>query len=121
MDSTDFVDLYEILEISPNANSGALERMFRYLAQRYHPDNPETGDRDRFDLVLEAHKVLKDPAARASYDLQYKQHAGVRTRLAEEASHGSGIEQDIEIQNKLMSILYVKRRQDVKNPGVPEF
>jgi curved DNA-binding protein CbpA len=121
MDSTDFIDLYEILEISPNANSGTLERMFRYLAQRYHPDNPETGDRDRFDLVLEAHKVLKDPAARASYDLQYKQHAGVRTRLAEEASHGSGIEQDIEIQNKLMSILYVKRRQDVKNPGVPEF
>ena len=29
-----FVDLYEILEISPNANSGTLERMFRYLAQR---------------------------------------------------------------------------------------
>jgi curved DNA-binding protein CbpA len=32
MESTDFIDYYEILEISPNANSGTIERMFRHLA-----------------------------------------------------------------------------------------
>ncbi|NNC65504.1 MAG: DnaJ domain-containing protein, partial [Gammaproteobacteria bacterium] len=31
-------DLYEILEISPNASHETIERVFRYLAQRYHPD-----------------------------------------------------------------------------------
>ena len=40
-----FTDYYEILEISPNANSETIDRIFRYLAQRYHPDNPDTGDR----------------------------------------------------------------------------
>ena len=39
-----FIDYYEILEISPNANSETVERIFRYLAMRYHPDNRETGD-----------------------------------------------------------------------------
>jgi curved DNA-binding protein CbpA len=34
MESSEFVDYYEILEISPNADSGAIERMFRYHAQR---------------------------------------------------------------------------------------
>ena len=49
-----FVDYYETLEISPNANSGTIERMFRYLAQRYHPDNKDTGSRDSFDALMEA-------------------------------------------------------------------
>lgn len=121
MDDSEFIDLYEMLEISPNANSGTLERMFRYLAQRYHPDNPETGDRRRFDLVLDAHAVLKDPAKRAQYDIQYKKHDGLRSELLQEVNESNGIERDITIQSKLMSVLYVRRRQDVRNPGVPEF
>ena len=52
MTASDFIDYYEILEISPNANSATIERIFRYLAQRYHPDNRTTGDRDRFYLVV---------------------------------------------------------------------
>ncbi len=40
-----FTDYYEILEISPNANSETIERIFRYLAMLYHPDNQDTGDR----------------------------------------------------------------------------
>jgi hypothetical protein len=39
-------------------------------------------------------------------------------RLAEEASDSKGIERDVDIQNKLLSILYVKRRQNIKEPGI---
>ena len=67
-----FTDYYEILEISPNANSETIERIFRYLAHRYHPDNPETADRQRFDEVVEAHNTLRDPVKRAEYDVQHK-------------------------------------------------
>lgn len=119
--ASDFVDFYELLEISPNANSGSVERMFRYLAQRYHPDNPETGDRDRFDLVLEANDTLKDPAKRAQYDVHYKRHLGLRSILAEEATDREGINRDAVMQNKLLSIFYVKRRQNISEPGVSEF
>jgi curved DNA-binding protein CbpA len=61
-----FTDYYEILEISPNANSETIERIFRHLALRYHPDNPNTGDPARFAELIEAHDALKDPVKRAS-------------------------------------------------------
>ena len=35
MTASDFIDYYEILEISPNANSATVQRMFRYFAQIY--------------------------------------------------------------------------------------
>src|SRR5271157_5985122 len=118
MEGSDFIDYYEILEISPNADSGAIERMFRYLAQRYHPDNRDTGDRPRFDVILEAHNTLRDPVKRAQYDIQYKNQLGLRWRLGEEASDNKTIERDVDIQNRLLSILYVKRRQNVRDAGV---
>jgi curved DNA-binding protein CbpA len=118
MDDSQFLDYYEILEISPNANSGTIERMFRYLAQRYHPDNRETGDRQRFDVIVEANDTLRDPIKRAQYDIQYKDQASFRTKLSEEASNSKGIQRDADIQNKLLSLLYVKRRQNISEPGI---
>jgi curved DNA-binding protein CbpA len=121
METSDFIDYYEILEISPNANSGTLGRMFRYLAQRYHPDNQETGDRLRFDLILEAHNTLKDPDKRAQYDAQYEENIGIRAKSADETSDSKVIERDVEIQDRLLSTFYIKRRQNIRDPGVPEF
>jgi len=118
MDASKFVDYYEILEISPNANSGTIERMFRYFAQRYHPDNKETGDRLRFDVILEANGILRDPAKRAQYDIQYQNHSTVRWKLTKEASDHEGVERDIYTQNKLLSLLYAKRRQNIRDPGI---
>ena len=113
-----FVDYYELLEISPNANSETLERIFRYFAMRYHPDNQQTGNEARFSEIVEAHNVLKDPVKRAQYDISYREHASLRVQLAEEASDGKGIQKDAVVQAKLLSLLYVKRRQDVSNPGI---
>jgi len=118
MEASTFTDYYEILEISPNANSETIDRIFRYLARRYHPDNQDTGDRLRFDEILQAHTALKDPIKRVEYDLRHKNHSGVRWKLAEEASDSKGIKRDGDIQDKLLSILYVKRRQDTNEPGV---
>src|ERR1700683_5798977 len=108
-----YVDYYEPLEISPKSNSGTIERMFRYLAQRYHPDNKETGDRDSFDALMEAYDTLEDPARRAQYDIEHKNQSGSRWKLTEEASDSKNIGQDADIQNKLLSILYVKRRKNI--------
>jgi curved DNA-binding protein CbpA len=118
VEGSEFIDFYEVLEISPNANSETIDRIFRYFAQRYHPDNPESGDRARFDIVMEAYNTLKDPANRAQYDIQHKNHSSFRWKLAKEASDGQSIERDVDVQNRLLSILYVKRRQDVRDPGI---
>jgi len=113
-----FIDYYEVLEISPNANSETIERIFRYFAMRYHPDNRETGDESRFSDIVEAHNTLKDPVKRAQYDIQYKDNLNIRHELSVEASSTKGIDRDLAIQAKLLSLLYVKRRQDVNNPGI---
>src|SRR5436190_13140449 len=97
-----FTDHYEILEISPNANSETIERIFRYLAMRYHPDNQGTGDLTRFSALVEAHNTLKDPVKRAQYDIQHNDHSGLRRNLAAEASDTKGIQQDAVIQGKLL-------------------
>jgi curved DNA-binding protein CbpA len=118
MEASTFTDYYEILEISSNANSETIDRIFRYLAQRYHPDNQDTGDRLRFEKIVQANNTLRDPVTRAQYDIQYKNHSEVRWKLAEEASDSKGIERDVDIHDKLLAILYVKRRQNINNPGM---
>jgi curved DNA-binding protein CbpA len=121
VEGSEFIDFYEILEISPNANSETIDRIFRYFAQRYHPDNPDSGDRDRFDIVMEAYNTLKDPEKRAQYDIQHKNHSAFRWKLANDASDRKGIERDVDVQNRLLSMLYVKRRQNVSDPGIGNF
>jgi curved DNA-binding protein CbpA len=121
MDASTFTDYYEILELSPNANSETIERIFRHLAQRYHPDNPETADRLRFDQVLDAHNTLKDPARRAQYDIQHKNHSTARSELAQEAGESNLVNRDIVLQDKVLSILYVKRRRNINNPGIGDY
>jgi curved DNA-binding protein CbpA len=116
--ASEFIDFYEVLEISPNANSDTIDRIFRYFAQRYHPDNPDSGDRARFDVIMEAYNTLKDEVKRARYDIQHKNFSGLRWKLASEASDSKGIDRDVEMQNRLLSILYVKRRQNVSDPGI---
>jgi len=121
METSTFTDYYEILQLSPNADSETIDRMLRYLAQRYHPDNQDTGDRVRFDAILQAHNTLKDPVKRAQYDMQHKNHSADRRQLSDEASDSSGIDRDVEIQDKVLSLLYIKRRQNTNDPGIDDF
>ena len=117
MTASGFIDYYEVLEISPRANSETIERMFRYFAQRYHPDNSQTGDRSRFDVIVEAHNTLRDPLRRARYDIQYQVQSSARSKLVDELN-GTKTWQDTDLQSKLLSLLYVKCRQNVRDPGV---
>jgi curved DNA-binding protein CbpA len=118
MEASSFTDYYEVLEVSPNANSETIERILRYFAQRYHPDNRETGDRHRFDLVVEAHGTLTDPVKRAQYDIQHKNHSDFRWKLAKEASDSDTIEVGVHVRNRLLSMLYFKRLHNIKEPGI---
>ena len=113
-----FTDYYEVLEISPNANPETIDRIFRHFAQRYHPDNPDSGNRLRFDEIVQAYNTLRDPAKRAQYDIQHKDHWVSHRELADEARDRKGGDRDLDIQGRLLSILYAKRRRDMDNPGL---
>jgi len=117
MNSNQTPDFYEILEISPNANADTIDRVFRYLAQRYHPDHKETGDAKKFTEIVKAHETLRDPEKRANYDIHNKKTAIYQWGLVEEAGQWEGFENDEVIQARVLSVLYVKRKRNIHNPG----
>ncbi len=55
-------DHYEILRLSADAESDTIERVYRTLAKRFHPDNEKTGDAEIFLRIAEAHRILTDHA-----------------------------------------------------------
>ena len=116
-----FVDYYEILQLSSNADSETIERVFRLLAKRYHPDNDRTGSSEKFSLLSEAHRVLSNPEKRAAYDVQYDKAYAHQWQIFEEASASEGVEDDKRIQQGLLSLLYVARRRDALDPGMGIF
>ncbi|MGR9086782.1 MAG: J domain-containing protein [Gammaproteobacteria bacterium] len=118
METTAFTDHYETLEISPNANPETIDRVFRYLAQRYHPDNHKTGDHLKFSELVRAHETLRDPEKRARYDLEHKRHLENGRKIIEDVSNTEGVELDTVIQEKLLAIFYMKRRRNMQNPGI---
>jgi len=62
------LDCYEVMQLSPNADGETISRVYRLLAARYHPDNRETGDSEKFLRLSEAYQILSDPEKRARYD-----------------------------------------------------
>lgn len=113
-----FVDFYEILQVSPNADTDTIDRVFRHLAKRFHPDNQETGDRERFDVLVEAHRILSDAERRTAYDLHYEEGRAAQWGLAREAAEGDVISDDSVLRNRLLSLLYVQRRRSIRDPAI---
>jgi DnaJ-class molecular chaperone len=62
-------DHYEVLGIGRGAGAREIQRAYRALALRYHPDVYSGPDAEwRFREILDAYDVLQDPARRARYD-----------------------------------------------------
>jgi curved DNA-binding protein len=117
MNNDRFPDYYEDLQISPNADSETIERVFRLLAKRYHPDNTDTGNADAFTRISSAYKVLGDDEKRTSYNARYVALKAENWKAAESSSSRS-FENDGHLRKRILSILYIERRNDATGSGV---
>lgn len=77
-------DLYEILEVSPKASEEVIEKAYKVLAKKYHPDlqNTEAQKRQceqKMKVLNEAYEILGDTEKRKQYDAQIKEKANVPT------------------------------------------
>ncbi len=63
-------DYYKILGVPRNATKAEIEKAYRRLARKYHPDmNPnDASAKEKFQEVQEAFEVLSDPQKREMYD-----------------------------------------------------
>jgi curved DNA-binding protein CbpA len=121
MSANEFVDFYELLQLSPNADTETIERVFRHLAQKVHPDHSDHSNNELFIKIVEAHEVLTDPVARAGYDAKYQDYWSRKWKLASAASDMSEIGDDTVTRERLLSLLYVQRRRNMLSPGLGEY
>lgn len=64
-----FRDYYEVLGVPRTATQEEVQRSYRKLARKYHPDVNKSPDaEDKFKELNEAYEVLKDPDKRQKYD-----------------------------------------------------
>jgi hypothetical protein len=113
-----FSDYYEALQLSPNADSETVDRVYRILAKRYHPDNQQTGDAAKFGRIATAHRVLSDPEQRAAYDARYEENRGAVLKIIDEASGSNAFATDQRIFEAILSLLYISRRRDANRGGM---
>jgi len=116
-----FAGYYEVLQISPNADQETIERMYRFLAKKYHPDNTASGNDEKFKLLLDAYRTLCDPERRAAYDVDQKGNNHIHSDLFDEDTEYGGYRTDKQIQQSILSLLYQARRRDAQNSGIGSF
>jgi curved DNA-binding protein len=117
-EETVFVDYYEMLRVSPSAEIESIQRVHRALAARYHPDNLETGDLERFLLVNEAFKVLSDPEKRREFDANYKSKKENPMPVFLTKEFTEGVDGEINRRMGLLCLLYTQRRTNSLQPAL---
>src|SRR5260370_39527463 len=111
-------DYYEILQVNPKADPETIHRVYRILAQRFHPDNAETGSSEIFRGILEAYRVLSDPERRAAYDVNFHLSRQLRWRVFAQGEAAIGKSAENARRRGILDLLYTARVNQPNQPAV---
>jgi len=111
-------DHYETMQINANAEPETIHRVYRLLAQRFHPDNKETGNAARFRELTAAYEVLSDPERRAQYDAVHQQFWRERWKMVDESNGGVDVRGEQIVRLTLLELLYTRRRTEPRQPAM---
>jgi len=112
------LDCYEIMQLSPNADSETIERVYRMLAQRYHPDNVQTGSAEAFIRLSEANRILSDPGLRAGYDARHREAKRLHWKIFDQTQAATGVEAEKRKRQGILSLLHAKTLQDPERAAI---
>jgi curved DNA-binding protein CbpA len=112
-------DYYDLLQVSSTAEIETIHRVYRLLAQRFHPDNHETGNAARFRQISEAYGVLSNPEERARYDIVHAQQKQGRWKLVSTGVHAENdFDMEQMVRLTVLEVLYTKRRMEPREPAI---
>ena len=112
------LDYYEILQLSPKADQETIHRVYRIMAARFHPDNPDSGDKERFLLLSEAYKVVSDPLRRSEYDQVRGTDQHRPLPLFQARAFVDEKEGEINRRLGVLCLLYAQRRRNPDHPTI---
>ena len=113
-----FIDYYEMMQISPNAQLDTINRVYRMLAQRFHPDNPETGDTERFLRLQTAYAVLSNADKKQEFDEERRHFYERPMDVFGMKEFSDGIEGEANRRMGILCLLYNKRRTEPEEAGM---
>ncbi len=111
-------DHYQVLQVSRQADTDTIRRVFHILAQRYHPDNRETGNQEKFRQVVDAHAILCDPEKRAAHDVFLAGEDKGRFKIFDSLENTEGVQAEIRKREGILRLLYGKRLTDPHKPAM---
>lgn len=118
MQTGELPDHYEALQISTTAEPETVHRVYRILAQRYHPDNPDTGSVEIFRAITDAYGVLSDPERRAAYDVCHLEARRLTWKIFDQSNSATGVESERRKRQGILALLYRKRLAQPEMPGM---
>ena len=113
-----FIDYYELMQISPNAEQETIQRVYRLLAARHHPDNPHTADVGKFVLLQRAYAILSSPEKRVAYDVERDTQKLQPLGVFSLKEFTVGIDGEGNRRMGILCLLYHRRRTMPDVPGM---
>ena len=84
---------YEILEVSKNASKEIIEKAYKVLAKKYHPDLQQGEEikkaEEKMKQINEAYEILSDDEKRKQYDIKLEQIEQDKIRKIQEQAINS--------------------------------
>lgn len=102
---------YEILEVDKNASPEIIEKAYKTLAKKYHPDLQEDNFKKdseiKMQLINEAYETLSDPEKKKNYDISLSE-----TTISED-DISSILEENKELHRKINN--FENERKNINN------
>lgn len=111
-------DHYELLRLGPDASPEMIERVYKKLARRFHPDNVDTGNADTFLRISEAYRVLADPQKKMAYDNERVAARSTPRFQFRSSDFFSGVLGEQNRRLAILCLLYRKRTSNYEFPGL---
>lgn len=112
---------YEILEVDKNASQEVIEKAYRTLAKKYHPDLQQGTQKqecaEKMKMINDAYDVLSDDSKRQEYNETLKQELENETISKEE--HEKIIQENYKLKEQINQMEF-QQTQQPKNSQIKE-